>query len=110
MCLLLQLGGGALHYANACEFFIFIGAFIYPHMLYIYISIYTATDALSYVHTSTQTRTHDDELAYTTDTQSIRDIRKNKCIQTHSHTRIDICTRTKTVHSSLQILSSSSFS
>lgn len=33
-CLLLQLGGGALHYAIACEFLIFIGA------LFAYIYIY----------------------------------------------------------------------
>jgi len=34
-CLLLQLGGGALHYAIACEFLIFIGA------LFAYIYIFT---------------------------------------------------------------------
>lgn len=36
-CLLLQLGGGALHYAIACEFLIFIGALFAYIYKYIYI-------------------------------------------------------------------------
>jgi len=81
MCLLLQLGGGALHYAIACEFLIFIAAFFYisaymSTTFYIYrdditrmqILKYTLERAHTYIHTKlTHTNTH--ACTHTTRTQ-----------------------------------------